>query len=131
MNCESCYNWVIWPYAAVISNDELWNIMAPPKKKENRRGKKGCKGPFNCIHKIFLHLLTMILLETARPPYTNYPIRSCFPWLLVAEGLSVSAIGSWRIGLAFRIARGEAGKTGGRSGPSNISPHKKSHFSEP
>ena len=51
-----------------------------------------------------------MLLETGRPPHANYPIRSCFPWLFVAEGLSVSAIGSWRIGLAFRIARGEAGK---------------------
>ena len=116
---------VIWPSAAVISNDELWNIMAPPKKGKLAGEKKAVKAHLIVLHwhGISLYLLTIMLLETAMPPYTNYPIRSCFPWLLVAEGLSVSAIGSWRIGLAFRIARG--GEAESRSGPSNISPHKK------
>ena len=82
-----------------------------PKRKTGG-GKRAEKAHLIAVHwhKISLYLITLILLETVKPPYTNYPIRSCFPWLFVAEGLSVSAIGSWRIGLAFRIAGGEAGK---------------------
>ena len=107
--------------------------MPPPEKKENKREKRAEKAHLIAVHwhKISLYLLTLILLETVRPPYTNYPIRSCFPWLLVAEGLSVSAIGSWRIGLAFRIAGGEAGKRRAEAALATSLFTKKSHFSEP